>query len=199
MKQIERQIEQEGQDNLQTLLLGCARGDRDCFEELYRATSARMYAVALRLMRRTEWADEVMQEAYVKIWHNASEYISERGSVLTWMTSILRYRAIDQLRRLRRSPLEDDEQVDELAGHDKGPLIFMQQACEKKLLQGCLDELVDNQKNSIALAFFDGLSHEQLSQYCNAPLGTVKSWIRRGLLLLRRCLEENELREPGTH
>ncbi len=189
-------------DNHELLMLlhQSARGDQSAFHRLYERTSGRLYAVAMRLMRRNDLADEVMQEAYVKIWHNAGEYISDRGAVLTWMVSILRYRAIDRLRKLKRELVSEDidELQDQIPDHGMEPLQFINAAADAKLLHGCLEELVDKQKHSIALAFFDGLTHEQLSQHLDAPLGTVKSWIRRGLMLLRQCLN-NELQQPRTH
>lgn len=182
------------------LLHRSARGDQSAFHRLYELTSGRLYAVALRLMRRTDLADEVMQEAYVRIWHNAGEYISDRGTVSTWMVSILRYRAIDRLRKLKREQIMEDadDYVDQLTDDGMGPLQYIDAAADKKMLHGCLEELVETQKHSIALAFFDGLTHEQLSKHLNAPLGTVKSWIRRGLMLLRQCLD-NEIQQPRTH
>jgi len=174
------------------LLQETARGNQSAFEQLYKSTSAKMYAVAMRLMRNPESADDVMQEAYVKIWHNASEYLSERGAVLTWMISILRYRAIDKLRKNKRDHLHDnaDNHQDQLIDEKQDLLKLMQKACDEKILNGCLEELADKQRQSIALAFYDGLTHEELSQHYGAPLGTVKSWVRRGLILLRRCLEK---------
>lgn len=179
------------QVELLPLLQETARGNQSAFEQLYKSTSAKMYAVAMRLLRHPESADDVMQEAYVKIWHNASEYLSERGAVLTWMISILRYRAIDKLRKNKRDHLHDDtdDHQDQLIDDKEDLLKFMQQAGDAKVLNGCLEELVDTQRQSIALAFYDGLTHEELSQHYGAPLGTVKSWVRRGLILLRRCLE----------
>jgi RNA polymerase sigma-70 factor (ECF subfamily) len=187
-------------EELLALLRKSAHGDQIAFQRLYEKTSGRMYAVALRLMRRADLADEVMQEAYVRIWHNASEYVADRGAVLTWMVSIARYRGIDRLRKLKRElVMEDaDDYQDKLVDDSMEPLQFIDAAADAKLLHGCLEELVDKQKHSIALAFFDGLTHEQLSLHLDAPLGTVKSWIRRGLILLRQCLD-NELQQPRTH
>lgn len=185
---------------LLALLRASANGDQNAFQRLYEQTSSKLYAVALRLMRNNELADEVMQEAYIRIWHNASEYIADRGTVLTWMVSILRYRGIDHLRKIKREAILEnaDDYQDQLVDEGSDPMLFIDRATEAKLLRGCLEELVDNQKQSIALAFFDGLTHEQLSLHLDAPLGTVKSWIRRGLILLRECLD-NEIQQPRTH
>lgn len=187
-------------DELYTLLRASAHGDQLAFRRLYERTSGKMYAVAQRIMRSKELADEVMQEAYVRIWHNAADYISDRGSVITWMVSILRYRAIDRLRKIKREGVNEnaDDYEDKLIDDSEDPMQFIDKASEAKLLKGCLEELADKQKHSIALAFYDGLTHEQLSKTLDAPLGTVKSWIRRGLLLLKQCLN-NELQQTRSH
>jgi len=154
------------------LLHRSARGDQVAFHRLYELTSGKLYAVALRLLRRNDLADDVMQEAYVKIWHNAREYISDRGSVITWMVSILRYRAIDRLRKLKRDlATEDaDDYQNLIVDEGMGPLQYINAATDAKLLHGCLEELIDKQKHSIALAFYDGLTHEQLSKHLNYVL-----------------------------
>ena len=187
-------------EQLLLLLRQSARGNQAAFHRLYELSSPRLYAVALRIMRQSDLADEVLQETYVKIWYNARDYISERGSVLTWMVSILRYRAIDRLRKMKREIVTDsaDDKQESISDDKPGPLELINAAVDAKLLHGCLEDLGDKQKHSIALAFFEGLTHEQLSSKLKAPLGTVKSWIRRGLVALRKCIND-ELQQPGTH
>lgn len=181
------------QDELLRLLRHASKGDQSAFQALYRQTSARLYAVALRLLRRRDWADEVMQEAYVRIWHNASEYVSERGHVLTWMISILRYRAIDRIRRERArgwSGDTHDGEDEEAASEDDNPLLLLQSHRRADQLNNCMNGLREEQRQCIASAFFDGYTHEELSERLQTPLGTIKSWVRRGLQALRRCLEQ---------
>lgn len=127
----------------------------------------------------------------MRIWHNAGDYVSERGTVLAWMATILRYRAIDRLRRETARggppmPLDDaSEPIDEASD----PMQLLSLSVNATRLNSCLQGLRCEQRISIAAAFFDGCTHEQLSVQLKAPLGTVKSWVRRGLQLLRQCLE----------
>lgn len=185
----------DDQDDLKRHLLAASRGDQIAFNLLYQKTSARLYALALRLLRRRDWADEVMQEAYLRVWHNAGDYVSERGKVIAWMATILRYRAIDRLRREKvrgrfSQPIEDDvEPIDT----EYDPLELLSQGVNAERLHFCLGGLRAEQRRSIAAAFFEGYTHEQLSTKMQAPLGTVKSWVRRGLQLLRQCIEQDAL------
>lgn len=178
------------QDELIHFLHHASKGDHTAFQQLYNRTSNHLYAIAVRMLRRRDWADDVMQEAYVRIWHNASEYLSERGSVLAWMSTILRYRAIDRLRHEKKRRLIDDD-IDEtdVIDDSPSPLELAELQRDTSLLYGCMEELQEEQRRVIASAFFDGYTHEQLSNRFSTPLGTVKSWVRRGLLSLRRCLQ----------
>jgi RNA polymerase sigma-70 factor (ECF subfamily) len=173
---------------LQGLLQNTARGDRSAFESLYQETSSQLFGVCLRILRNRAAAEEVLQDAFEKIWHHASEYHQDRGNVSTWLTSIVRYRALDYLRRLK--PTESlDETHGDVASDQAGPLDWAVTGAEMNALQLCLNELNDEQKQVIVMSFLEGLSHSELVQRVSSPLGTVKSWIRRGLLSLRRCLE----------
>jgi RNA polymerase sigma-70 factor (ECF subfamily) len=183
-------IEITNEDPLLRFMHRVAKGDQLAFEQLYQHTAPRMYAIALRILRRRDWADDVLQEAYVRIWHGAADYFSERGSVMGWMATILRYRAIDRLRREKKHGLADRD-VFELEIEEEGSDPQRIIACRKNasLLDNCMSGLREEQRQCIELAFFDGFTHEQLSERLAAPLGTVKSWVRRGLQALRRCME----------
>lgn len=174
------------QEKLPTLLRRTARGDQRAFAELYDLTSPRLFSLCLHLLPNRAMAEEALQDAYTKIWYNAKEYHSERGSVMGWMTSITRYRAIDMLRVYKPS-----DELDQRALHTKEDPSFQWAMNweEATALQGCLEELDQNQRYSIILAFMEGLSHQQVVKRLEEPLGTVKSWIRRGLMSLRRCLD----------
>ena len=173
-------------DNLLTLT---ALGDQSAFSQLYQQTSSLLYAIALRILKKNEQAEEALQEAYVKIWHNASEYNSEKGAVLTWMGSIVRYRCLDMLRKVK--PVESiDEHLQYmiLEDDDPGPLEQALMQGDAQALLECIDELKEKQRRSILMAFYEGLTHEQLSRCLSVPLGTVKSWIRRSLEKIKECL-----------
>jgi RNA polymerase sigma-70 factor (ECF subfamily) len=177
-------------EGLPGLLAACARGDRAAFAALYQATSAKLYGVALRILRREDWAEEVLQDCYVSIWTHAPEYRAGLAAPMTWMTSIVRNRCLDWLRRPRMEVSDQDGTLTESAESEKpGPLAELERATEAGALRRCLGELEPRQRQAIALAFFDGLSHSELASHLREPLGTVKTWVRRGLLRLKDCLE----------
>lgn len=173
-------------DSLLELLSATALGDKQAFTNLYNATSGQLFAVSLKMLGRRELAEEALQEAYVKIWHNATEYQHGKGAVLSWMISIVRYRALDMLRyqKVRKEdpipegfePEESDVQMDE------GPEV------NKNKLDNCMGELGTQQKQAIHLAYYNGLSHNEVVGHLDIPLGSIKSLIRRGLQKLHRCL-----------
>ncbi|WP_160104941.1 sigma-70 family RNA polymerase sigma factor [Pseudomonas izuensis] len=175
-------------DQLRQLLAQCSLGDRRAFETLYRSVGPRLHGVALRFMARPDLAEEVLQESFVRIWNNASRYEAHLSAPLTWMINITRNQAIDQLRKHRDRPLgelEEQALVDESPSADEQ----LNSAREASALNRCLDSLEGMQRQSITVAYFQGLSCAELAEHLAAPLGSVKSWIRRGMERLRRCLE----------
>lgn len=175
-------------DQLRQLLAQCSQGDRRAFETLYRSVGPRLHGVALRFMGRADLAEEVLQESFVRIWHNASRYEAHLSAPLTWMINITRNQAIDQLRKHRERPLSEVEQ-DALSDESPSAHEQLNSAREAHALKRCLETLDGMQRQSITVAYFQGLSCSELAEHLAAPLGTVKSWIRRGLERLRRCLE----------
>jgi len=173
---------------LEQLLGRTALGERSAFQELYRATAPKLFGVALRILRRDDWAEEVLQECYVSVWRHAAEYRPDLAAPMTWMTSIVRNRCLDWLRRPNPEPL-DDEALQEIESGNPGPLALLEQGRDSAALARCLRGLDAKQRQAIALAFFDGLSHAELARHLREPLGTVKTWVRRGLVKLRTCLE----------
>lgn len=175
-------------DPLRQLLAQCALGERRAFETLYRSVAPRLHGVALRFMGRKDLAEDVLQESFVRIWNNASRYQPHLSAPMTWMINITRNQAIDQLRRQRDRPLSD---LQAQALEDTAPSAHEQMSREREAsaLNRCLDSLEDRQRQSITVAYFQGLSCSELAQHLAAPLGSVKSWIRRGMERLRRCLE----------
>jgi len=177
------------QDELTNLVQLTARGDESAYQSLYEKTSARLYGVSLKLLKRPDWAEDVTQEAYVRVWYHAKEYHTERGQPLTWMISILRNLAIDKLRSRSAKEAHADVEPDTLIASGSGPFKQLMQNQSVLALEGCIDELSESQRTSIFLSFFEGLSHQQVTARMDEPLGTVKSWVRRGLQSLRMCLE----------
>ncbi|NUT79169.1 sigma-70 family RNA polymerase sigma factor [Pseudomonas sp. C1C7] len=175
-------------EQLRQLLAQCSLGDRRAFETLYRSVGPRLHGVALRFMGRADLAEEVLQESFVRIWNNASRYEAHLSAPLTWMINITRNQAIDQLRKHRDRPLGE---LEEQALVDESPSAHEQlsSAREASALNRCLDSLEGMQRQSITVAYFQGMSCAELAEHLAAPLGSVKSWIRRGMERLRRCLE----------
>ena len=177
---------------LNTWLGHCALGNQKSFEALYKGVSPQLYSVALRSLRRADWAEEILQESFVRIWHNAGRYDSSLSAPMTWMTNITRNLAIDFLRRKREEPLPESEHgnpADEAADSGPGPLDQLTISQDNKELARCLDTLDGNQRQSIAITYFQGLSNTEVATQMQQPLGSIKSWIRRGMERLRNCLE----------
>ncbi|MEJ2621533.1 MAG: sigma-70 family RNA polymerase sigma factor [Candidatus Thiodiazotropha sp.] len=185
-------IKQRNQE-LEALLAACALNDRKAFARLYRMTSAKLYGVVLRILVRDEWAQDCLQDAYIKIWSNADSYRTYLAAPLTWMSTIARNQALDLLRKRKREVMEADgdkglpEQVDDAPL----PLDGLSKSDEGRRLETCLEALKAQQRQMVVLAYFKGLTHDELASHTDTPLGTVKSWIRRGLNQLRRCLEND--------
>lgn len=170
-------------EELFPLLCAVAEGEQPAFATLYQKTSGQLYAIALKMLRDKALAEEATQDAFIKIWHNASSYQRSKGTVLTWMVSIVRYRALDVIRYhgIRKEVSLPDE-------FGLADLSSSQSSTEQRQLEKCLEELDDDQRQAIHLAYFGGLSHHEVEQHLRSPLGTIKSWIRRGLQSLQRCL-----------
>jgi RNA polymerase sigma-70 factor (ECF subfamily) len=156
---------------------------------LYRRTSSKLLGVALRILRRQDWAEDVLQESFVNIWHHAQDYTQARSAPMTWMTSIVRNRSLDWLRRPREETPDDFELMLDYTSDDRpGPLERLTDSADAKRLARCLEQLEPSQRQTIALAFYHGLTHSELAEHLKAPLGTVKTWVRRGLEQLKSCL-----------
>ena len=178
---------------LTELLAGCARRDQAALARLYELTSAKLFGVALRIVRREDWAEDVLQECYLRIWNHAQDYRAGLAAPMTWMTSIVRNRCLDWLRRPSSEVADEDGALAEATASDNpGQLAQLERSSEAAGIARCLKGLDARQRQAIVLAFYDGLSHSELARHLREPLGTVKTWVRRGLLKLRSCLESAE-------
>jgi RNA polymerase sigma-70 factor (ECF subfamily) len=189
--------------DLARLLARSGLGDRAAFATLYERTSSHLFAVVLRINRDRPQAEDILQEVYVNVWRAASSFDAAQSQPLTWLTSIARNRAIDSLRRLHTQPRvrtaaaalgdgrdsEDDDVYDTVADDAPGPLDLLSRAADARSLGACMDKLSASQRQSLALAFFQGLSHAEVAAQMREPLGTIKSWLRRSLVALKSCLE----------
>ena len=190
---------------LRDLLARTALGDRAAFAELYRRTSAHLFGVVLRINRDRGQAEDALQEIYVNVWRAAGGFDAARAQPLTWLTSIARNRAIDSLRRQQAQPRlssgeqdEDEDVYDRAADDQPGPLELLQRVSDARALGACMEMLSAQQRQSVALAFYDGLSHAEVAARLHEPLGTVKSWVRRGLLALKACLDKAAARDGAA-
>ena len=170
------------------LLASVAKGDEAAFERLYAATRAKLYGVALRILRRQDLAEEVVQEAYVKIWNSAEQFNASLASPITWMVSIVRNRAIDVVRKRSEASLEDEPTAMEVASDTPDPLARKEMTEELKRILECVGLLDPERQRMVLLAYYNGWSREQLSEKFNTPLNTVKTWLRRSMIEIRGCL-----------
>ncbi|MCC7281039.1 MAG: sigma-70 family RNA polymerase sigma factor [Acetobacteraceae bacterium] len=163
-------------------------GDQSALRRLYVAESARLFGIALTILRERSAAQDALQDAFVAIWQRARQFDPARGAARTWLAAIVRHRALDIARSRGRETLSDDPALgDELVTDD--PVDRIAAAADGARLHQCLKGLEEKNRRSIVLAFVDGFSHAQVAEKLDLPLGTVKAWIRRGLLSLRACME----------
>jgi len=187
--------------DLSRLLGRAGLGDRAAFATLYERTSAHLLGVVLRINRDRAQAEDILQEVYVNVWRAAQSFDAAQSQPLTWLTSIARNRAIDSLRRAQTQPQihparassgtddEDTDVYDTVADDAPGPLDLLSRASDARALSNCLQALTAPQRQSVALAFYDGLTHAEVAEQMHQPLGTVKSWVRRALMSLKSCLD----------
>ena len=181
---------------LADLLHAAAQGRQAAFQELYDQVSPQLFAILLRILKRRDLAEEALQDALLSVWRNAGSYSAEKGAPMTWLVSICRYRALDALRRQRREvsiePMLEgiEDGTTEVGGlvDDSADAGLISKA-EERALDDCMQRLNDGQRSSIKLAYFNGCTHEEIAESMGSPIGTVKSWVRRGLESLKRCLE----------
>jgi len=176
---------------LMELLARTALADQQAFAELYRLTAPHLYAVALRILREGAAAEEVLQESFVNVWHHAASYVAAKSQPLTWLTSIVRNRCLDRLRRreIDTVTMDDEGEGVNIAAEGPAPLELLLAGADALAVRSCIEALEAGPKQAIALAFYRGLSHSELSRHLKQPLGTVKSWVRRALERLRACLD----------
>lgn len=182
--------------SLHDLLAATAAGDHAAFAELYRRTHAHLFGLALRMLGREAAAEDVLQEAFVSVWKNAAGYRSridgEEVQPMTWLIAIARNKALDALRaRTRRRETELPEALadgDDDAQSAPSALELFDRATQALRIESCLGGLDGSHRQSLALAYYQGLSHSEVAAQMGAPLGSVKAWIRRGLEKLKSCL-----------
>lgn len=173
---------------LADLLARCALRDQRAFVALYEATSAKLFGVVLRILGREAWAEEALQEAYLKIWNGAGSYNAARGRPMTWMINIARHQALDLTRRAEFRRSEPNVPLDENLPASGTPLQATETHSELRRLTHCMETLADNQRECILLVYHQGFTPTEVAHRRSWPVGTVKTWIRRGLERVRTCL-----------
>ena len=175
---------------LQELLARCALKDQLAFSQLYKSVSGKLNGIAYRILNNVETANEVLQEACVQIWNNAGEYQADKAEPMTWMASIVRYRAYDRIklekRRIEGSQLRADlENFDSIESNATDDVLM----CEiNQELSNCLSILDEHHHKSILMAYYLGFSRDELANHFERPVNTIKSWLRRGTERLKQCL-----------
>jgi len=180
-------------EDLPQLLSRVALRDRAAFERLYRATCAHLLGVAFRILSNRDRAEEVLQEAFMNVWHSASGYNAAVATPMTWLINIVRNKAIDALRSGKTERAStvalDDDAMDVAADAALEPQRLLDDSLTKVKIDGCMGQLSPVQRQALALAYYRGMVHTDIAQALGAPLGTAKAWVRRGLDKLKACLE----------
>ena len=163
-------------------------------KRLYQLTNANLLALALRILKQRDLAEDCLQLAFLKVWHNSQQFNPAKAKAITWLNSIVRNQALDLLRKNKHQQLHDtsDESLAQLTDQGASQEKQANLSQEQQAVQHCLAQLKENQRQclqlQLQLAYFEGLAHPQIAAHLNQPLGSVKTWIRRGLLGLRECL-----------
>ena len=178
---------------LMQLLDRIAAHDEAALKTLYEQTSSKLFGLALRVLGHRDWAEDVLQEAFITIWRVAGDYRASLSPPMAWMGLIVRSRALDLLRRRSadRAHLThelDDDIAHNIEGDSPNPMDTTQASEQAFALHQCLGRLENKQREVVSLAYLRDLSHGELAEQLRLPLGTVKTWIRRGLEQLRTCM-----------
>jgi RNA polymerase sigma-70 factor, ECF subfamily len=180
----------ENDDPAAAWLADIASGSRTAFDALYRATSAKLFGICLHFLPDRSEAEDLLQEVYTNVWRKAAQFDAERASAGAWLAMIARNKAIDRLRtspaKHRHRPIED---AAEMPDSGPSPLQHAEASADHAQLDACMGKLDAHRRTLIRTAFFEGVTYETLAERSGSPLSTMKSWIRRGLMQLRECLE----------
>jgi RNA polymerase sigma-70 factor, ECF subfamily len=174
--------------SIDDLLLSVANGDRAAFRALYAKTGPKLYAICLRMMRTKDKADDVYQEAFVKVWERSWQFDPAKGDGLAWLATVTRHCALDRMRGAPKNHVEIDNAVSNEI--DAVSVSVQADHMAARSLHRCLGQLREEHRNAVVLAYVHGLTHEEMAERFGRPLGTIKSWVKRGLEQLKGCLEK---------
>jgi RNA polymerase sigma-70 factor (ECF subfamily) len=175
------------------LLDRVANRDELALKALYEQTSSKLYGLAMRVVGNREWAEDVLQEAFITIWRVAADYRATLSPPMAWLGLIVRSRGLDFLRRRTADRSGVTQELDEvmaetLPGDSPNPMDTTNASQQARALHQCLNRMENRQREVVSLAYLRDLSHSELAEQLRLPLGTVKTWIRRGLEQLRTCM-----------
>lgn len=170
-------------------LHACANGDQRALQRLYEQDGRHLLGVALRIVRRRDVAEDVLHDAFVSIWQKAGSFDPQRGAARGWIFTVVRHQALNTLRSREREVYAEADTLDALQ-EDRTDTVAEQFELQASMgrLNDCLGHLDSAKRNSIVCAYVDGCSHSEIATRLNAPLGTVKAWLKRGLAALRECM-----------
>jgi RNA polymerase sigma-70 factor, ECF subfamily len=179
-----------GRQRLEKLMREVAQRDRAAFRALYDATRAKLYGVIVSILSERSAADDILQEIYVKIWDKAADFDPGKASPITWMATIARNRAVDEVRRPQVTVDLPAEALERVAGDDPHPLERRESSEESQRLMACLAALAEERRQMVLLAYYRGWTREALSKRFNRPVPTIKTLLHRSLAQLRGCLSD---------
>ena len=183
----------EARERLNAAMQRLASGERSALEDIYRATSAKLFGICLRILGDEKEAEDALQDVYISLWRRADRYDPARASPISWLATFARNRAIDRLRvgKVRRGSVPEEEAAPVA---DRAPLAeeLLIDAERQARVHTCLEALEEKQREAIRTAFFEGRTYAEIAETRGVPLGTMKSWVRRGLMKLKGCLEKGE-------
>lgn len=183
----------EARERLKSAMLRMARGDRSALEEVYRLTNVKLFGICYRILEDRKEAEDALQDVYISLWRNAARYDASRASPIAWLATFARNRAVDRLRtgKVRRGAVPVDHAA-ELPDENPAADAMLIDAEREAHVHACLEALGEPQRGAIRTAFLDGRTYAEIAQAQDVPLGTMKSWIRRGLARLKACMERGE-------
>jgi RNA polymerase sigma-70 factor (ECF subfamily) len=184
----ERIAAREARDKLALDLERVAAGDVDAFVRVYRATSAKLYGIVVRILGRGDLAEEVLQEVFLRVWQRAGDFNATRASPITWLAAIARNRALDEGRRRQMSSIEEIPELLDVPSTEDISATY-EAGDELRRLHACLGRLAPDVRRSLEFVYFQGLSREETARRIGHSSTTVTNWLRSGLAQLKGCLD----------
>lgn len=179
----------ETTERVAELIHRVARKDRQAFAFLYQATAPKLLGTVLRILRDRGWADDVIQDSYLKIWQKAEQFQDGKSSPITWLVSIARNSAIDELRKHPAGRTMTSDELDDMPGRQSSAQEQLEDQRAANQLNDCIDQLEKDRQDMVRLAYLNGWSREDLASQFEQPVNTVKTWLHRALKQIKRCLE----------